>query len=398
MKCVTPEEVGFCPTRLARLGEVIKQQVESGIIPGAVVLLARFGKPVIFESFGYCDPAREVPMRRDSLFRLASLTKPITSVAAMILVERGMLSLDEPVARYLPEFDGLCCRSSAATPPIKVHDLLRHTSGFTYGDFGSGPIHESYRRLNVLDPQQTSSDLVEKLARIDLLYVPGSTFEYGMSTDVLGLIIERLLARDLQGALHDLVLAPMGLDDTGFLLSSRSQSRLAQPFRDQASGRMPWMPAFWESNVSPSWYSGGGGLLSSAHNYYAFLQTLLDDLVHDQGVLLSRATASWMVANHLPAQVNFGAYMPSLGALAPLPELGQGFGLGFLIRTHRGLNSLPGSVGDFSWAGISGTYAWVDPAEEMVCVFMMQAPDQRHHCRRLLRQLVYQALRGGKNL
>lgn len=393
INCVPPEQVGVCSKRLGRVSEIIGRDVEAGRIPGAVVLVARSGRPVLFEAFGEADPDTHLPMKKDSIFRLASLTKPMVSVAAMMLVERGDLSLDDALGQHIPELGDLrCLGDSGPARPVTIHDLLRHTSGFTYGEFGTGPVHQSYRDLDVLDCRQSPEGFIGKLAKIPLAYRPGTTFEYGVSTDVLGLVIERIRSQDLESALKHLIFAPLELGDSSFLLAKDSTTRLAQALRDRSTGQRPWIASYHDTEEWPNWYSGGGGLLSTAADYFVFLQALLDDLLRGRGRLLGRKTLAWMTSNHLPPGVAYGEYMPTLGAVAPMPERGQGFGLGFLVRVQQGRNSIPGSVGDFSWAGISGTYAWVDPVEDLVCVFMMQAPGERSRYRALMRQTVYQAL------
>jgi len=394
---VAPEEAGLCSIRLERLSDRISREVDERKIPGAVVLVARYGKIAFFREFGFSDPDARIPMAKDSLFRVASLTKPVTCTAALMLVEKGELLLDDPVSKYLAELKGVrvqgSVRQEASREPT-IHDLFRHTAGFTYGEFGSSAVHQTYRHLDVLDNAQTSQAMVEKLSGIPLVYEPATTFEYGMSTDVLGHAIERLTRKSLGELFKSSILDPLGLRDTGFILDDRYRSRLAQPARDPATATRPWMPVYNDSYVAPRWHSGGGGLLSTAYDYYAFMQILLDGGTANGRRLLASKSVSWMTSNHLPPGVSYGEYMPALGVMAPTPDRGQGFGLGFLVRLEEGRNSVPGSVGDFSWAGVSGTYAWADPREGLVAVLMMQAPGERTRYRALMRHLVYQALLG----
>jgi CubicO group peptidase (beta-lactamase class C family) len=396
---VAPEDVGLYPDRLRRLSDCISRDVDEDRIPGAVVLIARYGQVAFFEAFGFSDPDTRTPMSRDSLFRLASLTKPMTCAAAVMLVEKGELFLDDPLSKHIPEFEGL--RAQAGGPQKQrireatLHDLFRHTAGFTYGEFGTSAVHQSYRQLQVLDNAQTSREMAEKLSKIPLAYQPGTTFEYGMSTDVLGHIVERVTAQSLEDVLKSLILRPLGLSDTTFILDRRHHGRLAQASRDAATAVRPWMPVYHDSYDPPSWHSGGAGLLSTAHDYFAFLQMLLDGGTSHELRLLASKSVDWMVSNHLPPNVGYGEYMETLGMMSPTPERGQGFGLGFLVRLELGRNSVPGSIGDFSWAGVSGTYAWADPVERLVVVLMMQAPSERTRYRALMRQLVYQALLKG---
>lgn len=385
-----PEALGLCSRRLGQFAAFLQRDVDTGRLPGAVALIARHGQIGFFEAFGNQDPDTGQPMRHDSVFRLASLTKPITSVAALMLVEQGLLRLDQPIADYLPELAQPTVAGNQPGRPATVHDLLRHTAGFTYGEFGDGPIHARYRDLKLLDPAQTATEMIEKLARIPLLYPPGTTFEYGMSTDVLGHILERRSGCDLETLFRTLIFDPLGIMDTSFLIRPPLSPRLAQGRRD-AEGRRPWMPVFRDDETPPNWYSSGSGLVGTAHDYFLFLQNLLDGLTAAAG-LLAPKTLAWMTANHLADGVSYGTYMPALGLLSPQPERGQGFGLGFLIRLAPGLNSAPGSVGDFSWAGVSGTYAWADPAENLIAVLMTQAPQERDRLRAVTRQFVYQSL------
>lgn len=392
---VDPEQVGLCSIRLQRLSDRISREVDERKIPGAVILVARYGKIAFFREFGFSDPDTQIPMAKESLFRVASLTKPVTCTAAMMLVEKGELLLDEPISKYLPEFQGVRVQAATgqeASREPTIHDLFRHTAGFTYGEFGSGAVHQMYRHLDVLDSAQTSQEMAAKLSTIPLVYQPGTTFEYGMSTDLLGHAIERLTGESLGDLFKSLILEPLALRDTGFILDDRHRTRLAQPARDPATAARPWMPVYNDSYVAPRWHSGGGGLLSTAYDYYAFMQMLLDGGSANGRRLLASKSVDWMTSNHLPPDVSYGEYMPALGVMAPTPARGQGFGLGFLVRLEQGRNSVPGSVGDFSWAGVSGTYAWADPRERLVAVLMMQAPGERTRYRALMRHLVYQAL------
>lgn len=386
-----PETLGLCPRRLTQFGDFLRRDIETGRLPGAVVLIARHGQIGFFEAFGQQNPETGQPMQRESVFRLASLTKPITSVAALMLVEQGLLRLDQPLAEFVPEFAHLSVADGRPARPATLHDLLRHTAGFTYGEFGDGPVHARYRALNPLDPAQTAGEMIGKLAQLPLLYSPGTTFEYGMSTDVLGHILERRSGCDLETLFRTQIFAPLGMVDTSFLLRPPLAPRLAQAVRDP-DGRRPWMPVFRDDDTPPNWHSGGSGLVGTAQDYFLFLQNLLDGLTCAAPSLLAPKTLAWMTANHLADGIAYGAYMPALGLLSPQPERGQGFGLGFLIRLATGLNSAPGSVGDFSWAGVSGTYAWADPSEGLVAVLMTQAPQDRDRLRAVTRHFVYQAL------
>lgn len=392
---VSARDVGFCPDRLERLTAVIERDVAAHRIPGAVVLIARFGAIAYFQEFGFLNPDTGSKMTKDAVFRVASLTKPVTSVAALMQVELGELLLDEPVAKYLPEFETTRAQGKSplqhhAMPTIQ--DLFRHTAGFTYGEFGTSDIHKKYQQLDLLSGAQSSREMSAQLASLPLVYHPATVFEYGMSTDVLGHTVERLTGKSLDDVVTSQIAGPLGMRDTTFVLRAADHDRLAQPLRDGDAAQRPWMPVYGDSFEAPGWHSGGGGLLSTAYDYYVFMQALIDGGACGDRRLLSPKTVEWMTSNHLPPKLAFGEYMPALGMMAPMPERGQGFGLGFLVRTEVGRNAAPGSVGDFSWAGMTGTYAWADPVEGLVVVLMMQAPHERVRYRALMRQLVYQAL------
>ncbi|MDQ2857954.1 MAG: beta-lactamase family protein [Candidatus Eremiobacteraeota bacterium] len=399
------DEADFDGERLGRLSGVFRADVERGVIPGAVVLVARHGKIAYHEAFGFRDRAREAAMRRDSIFRGASMTKPLVAVAAMMLVEAGTLQLFAPISKYLPAFAGVQVgveevdRAGARTlrlePPLRepsVQDLLRHTAGFTYGPFGDSLVQRMYREANAADPRQSNAEMAATLARLPLAYQPGSTFEYGMSLDVLGAIVEAISGSDLREYVRERIAAPLAMSDTDFILAERDVDRLAEPHLDTTTGNNP-LRFLYDPARPPAWFSGGGGILTTAGDYARFAQMLLDGGTFDGGRLLSRKIVELMTCDHLPPGVGYGPFTRALGITAPLPELGQGFGLSMVVRKERGRNPNPGSIGDFSWSGISGTYWWADPREHLVAVLMLAAPTLRVHYRTVMRDLVYAALR-----
>jgi CubicO group peptidase (beta-lactamase class C family) len=400
-----PEEAGVSAERLARISATFNADVRAGKIPGAVVLLARRGRIVYFEAFGEQDPGKHLPMRRDAVFRIASMTKPVVAVAALMLMEEGRLALIEPVSDYLPELKDLEVAGAAsgmranagaklerARRAITLQDLLRHTSGLTYGPFGDSPVQRLYREHKLMDDQQTNAQMVSKLASLPLAYQPGTTFEYGMSTDVIGRVIEVVSGMDLQRFVTERIAAPLQLGDTGFVLGEHSLGRLALPHNDPVSGTQGVLFAY-DPARPPKWFSGGSGLLSTAANYARFCQMLLDGGELDGVRLLSRKSVELMTSDHLPKDASFGTFTQELGITAPLPEYGQGYGLGVGVRNEKGRSPVPGSVGDFYWGGALGTYFWVDPHEQLIGVLMLQEINmaKRTHYRSLLRNLVYQA-------
>jgi CubicO group peptidase (beta-lactamase class C family) len=406
-KASQPEAVGFSSERLKRLTSTFQADVDRGAIPGAVVLIARNGKVAYFKAFGFQDREKQVPMKTDAIFRIASMTKPFTSVAAMMLVEEGKLQLLDPVSVYLPEFKNLQVGLEKINPAtgnpelsleparreMTVHDLLRHTSGLTYGIFGKSLVKQAYNDAKLFEPGQTLAELVSKLSKLPLGSQPGTTWDYSMSTDVLGRIVEVVSGVSLDQFIADRIAKPIGLSDAGFYVSEEKAARVAQPQIDAATGKRPPMP---DVTKRPNWMSGGGGMVSTASDYVRFAQMMLNGGELDGVHLLSPRTVGFMTSDHLPPGIAFSP-VTLLGfhaqAFAPTPEDGQGFGLGFAVRNQAGRNPLPGSPGEFYWIGLYGTAFWVDPKEKLIAVLMIQIPPvQGVHYRSLLRNLVYQAL------
>lgn len=399
----SPAEAGFIPERLRRLADALARDVDDGKIPGAVVAVARHGKLAAHFAVGYRDREAGLAMPLDAVFRGASVTKPLAVAAALTLVDEGALQLATPVSRHLPALANLevgvetvasdGTRTLSRVPAeraITVQDLMRHTAGFTYGAFGDSLVQRAYRAANVMDLQQTNAEMVDKLAALPLAYQPGSTFEYGMSTDVLGAVVEVVAGKPLDRFLAERIAGPLGMPDTGFSLADAG--RLAHPQINPATGERPDLRGLFDPALPPRWFSGGGGIVTTALDYARFAQMLLDGGVFDGVRVLGRKTVEWMTSDHLPPDVGYGPFTPELGITAPFPWYGQGFGLGVSVRIDAGRSPNPGSVGDFSWSGISGTFFWADPQEGLVAVLMLQAPAVRVYYRSLMRALVYQAL------
>lgn len=398
-----PEDVGLSSQRLQRLTEAFTADVNAEKIPGAVILVARRGKVAYFQTFGFQDRAAGAAMKPDSVFRLASLTKPLTIVAALMLAEEGKVQLMDPVATYLPQLQNLQVGIEVqegsgerhltlepARRAVTVQDLMRHTSGMTYGIFGDSLVQRAYRAANTMDDQQTNAELIDKLAKLPLAFQPGAAFEYGMSNDVVGRIVEVRGGMDLNQFITQRIARPLGMTSTAFLLDESQTSRLAQP---QAKSGAPPLVIGYNPAKPPKWFSGGGGLLSTAEDYARFCQMLLNGGELDGVRILSRKSVELMTSNHLPPDVGYGAFTLELGLTAPLPQYGQGYGLGIGVRQEAGRSMVPGSVGDFYWGGATGPYFWVDPREQLVAVMMLQVADLqlRTHYRSLLRNLVYQS-------
>ncbi|HYD06932.1 MAG TPA: serine hydrolase domain-containing protein [Reyranella sp.] len=403
-KAQSPEEVGFVASRLKRLGDRIEEGVKKNEIPGAVILIARNGRIAMFEAYGFRDRDAKAPMKTDAIFRIASMTKPITSVAAMILVEEGKLTLADPVSRYIPAFadtkvavqkknpDGTV--ETALEPqfrPMTVHDLMRHTSGLTYGAAGSNPVKQSYLDMKVMDDNQTNAQMAEKLAKLALLYQPGTRWEYSMSTDVLGRVVEVASGMPLDKFIEDRITKPLKMGDTAFEASPDKKDRGARPQKEGPKNEVPNVP---EITLKSTWKSGGGGMVGTAADYARFIQMFANGGQLDGARILSRKTIDLMTADHLPPDIKMGDDMWRFEALEPSARMGQGFGLGFAVRNEQGRNPLPGSPNDYYWGGAWGTYFWHDPRERMYVVFMMQSRTARLPYRYLMRDLVYQALIG----
>lgn len=382
-----PEEIGLSSTRLEGLGAVLRGEVDRGRVPGAVALVARRGRLALFDSYGLRDPAVGAPMANDAIFRIYSMTKPITSVAAMMLWEEGKFLLSDPIEKFLPEFSAMAVvvesRGELGREPlgraITIQDLLRHTSGLTYEFRGPGPVQKMYMSAKVSGRSQSNADQVATLGNMPLLHQPGTRWEYGRSTDVVGRLVEVLSGQRLSEFFKQRILAPLGMVDTAFHVPERDHSRLAQAFAKDPDGGATVQ--LLEVRNAPNFESGGGGLVSTAGDYARFLQMLLNGGTLEGCRLLSRKTIELMTADHL-------------GAITGAPDLllpGYGFGLGFAVRMHTGIASEPGSVGEYFWGGLAGTTFWVDPAEQLFALMLIQAPGQRQYFRNLFRNLVYAA-------
>jgi CubicO group peptidase (beta-lactamase class C family) len=395
------EDVGLSSQRLSRLTETFQRDVDAGEIPGAVVLVARNGKIAYEKAFGYQNREDKIPMKSDAIFRIASMSKPITSVAVMMLAEEGKIDLAAPVSQYLPEFKDMKVASEAdpATRPMTVQDLLRHTSGLTYEFFAqNASVKQSYVDAKVFNFDQSLAEMVTKLTKLPLVHPPGTAWEYGMSTDVLGRIVEVTSGMGFDQFLQERIAKPLNLAATGFSINPSQAGNIAEAQVDRTTGKRPAMIIDNLTN-KPTWLSGGGGMVSTAEDYARFCQMLLNGGELNGLRLLSPKTVALMTSDHLPPGIKYNAdFIALLQDQAPTPEMGEGFGLGFLVRKELGHNPLPGSVGDFSWSGAHGTYFWVDPKEKLLAILMVQNPFdgsgllKSAHYRHEMRYLVYRAL------
>ena len=394
---VKPESVGMSGERLARIGTWLKAEVAAGKIPGAVVLVARDGKVAYQETIGKLDPQKGAPMTSDAIFRIYSMTKPITTVAAMILVEEGRLTLDAPVSRFIPEFakmqvgvektDAAGAKSLDLVPArraITMQDLMRHSSGLTYGFFGNSLVKKAYNDARIdAGGDTTNEEFAKKIATMPLHYHPGSTWDYSYSTDVLGRVVEVVAGKSLFAFMKERILEPLSMKDTSFYVPEPArQARLAEPFtEDRAIGEGV---GFNDPRVLKTAEPGGQGMVSTAADYARFLQMLLGGGKLDGRRIIGPKTLEYMTSDHLGTSVVAGPLY--------LPGPGYGFGLGFAVRKGAGESAAIAAAGEYNWGGAGGTAFWVDPKTRLFVVFMMQSPKQRTLYRPILRNMVYAAV------
>ena len=373
---------------------VFQSEIDTGRLPGAVLMLSRRGETALLESLGQQNPALGKPMTKESIFRIYSMTKPIVSVAVMMLVEQGKLLLGDPIAKHLPEYNyhkvmaldqTLVAPKRAAT----VQDLLRHTAGLTYEFMGLSAVQRQYAKAKISSRGRTNTEFSEALAEIPLMYEPGSVWAYSRATDVLGRLVEAVSGESLGAYLKAHIFEPLGMVDTGFSVPAKDHHRIAEPFAHDPDGGVPL--AIFDPREVPAMESGGGGLMSTMADYAQFLRLMQGRgaIQHANGStvrLLSSATVDFMTSDHL------GEIPPSAADRDNLLPIGHGFGLGFAVRTAAGVVNTPGSVGQYFWGGIAGTSFFVDPAKELFAIMMIQAPNQRDYYRPLFRNLVYACL------
>ncbi|UCG86889.1 MAG: beta-lactamase family protein [Gemmatimonadota bacterium] len=385
-----PADAGFSAERLERIRPAMQRYVDEGLTGGIVTMVARRGLLVHWETVGFRNIERQQALQLDDLFRICSMSKPITSVAVMMLVEDGEISLDDPVSQYLPALEDLRVYSSDGPVPltsaITIEDLLKHTSGFTYGPFGETPVDTLYRRADVFSGDL--QNLVEEVGELPLLGQPGSIWNYGVSTDVLGRVVEVVSGQPLDEFLKLRVFAPLGMQDTDFFVPPEKSSRFTTVYSTAADSSLVEGDASICGSYSarPPLLLGGGGLVSTAHDYIRFAQMLLNGGELDGHQLLSPETVDLMSTNRLPDElvpIRIGEWVVS----------GYGFGLGFSVLTDADATPVPDNNGVFRWLGYAATYFWIDPAEELIGLAMTQlAPNTHPELEAEFQTLVYEAL------
>src|SRR5438094_4882797 len=401
-----PEQVGMSSQKLAKIGQVLKKEADDGSFRGAVVMVARKGKLVYQDAVGMQTVSAK--MTPEAIFRIYSMTKPLVSVAAMMLVEDGVVQLTDPVSKYLPGFDKLqvsvpskdaAGNTTYTLVPqerqMTVQDLLRHTSGLAYGEITqNAPVKDGLERIGVFRKDMAyeartlaPAEQIEKMATVPLAFQPGTIWNYSLSVDMLGRVVERASGKRLADFLEARLFKPLKMKDSGFWVPAGKMPRLAESLeKDRFAGR--GFPLI-DVSAPPKNDSGGAGGVSTAADYLRFCQMMMNGGTLDGTRILSRTTVRLMTSDHLGS---FIIQNPQPGELL-LGTKGYSFGLGFAVRTGDGVAGVPGSAGEYMWAGYAGTYFWVDPKEEIAAVLMTQAPGaQRVYYRKLLKALVYQAL------
>ncbi len=365
-----PEDVGLSSAQLARIEATTRKYVESGLVPGAVMLVARRGKIAWTRTMGFRDRAAKDPMRADSIFRIYSMTKPMVSVAAMMLVEEGRMQVSDPVSKYIPEMgrmkvgvetteDGkTTLQLSDPAREMTIQDLMRHTSGLIYGTRGKSLVNAAYIEAKIGSRDVSNEEFVAKVAKLPLRFSPGDRWEYGVSTDVLGRVVEIVSGKTLGEFLNERIFTPLGMTDTAFHVSADKLNRAAQPW--QMPEAPPMTPRF-DVAEKPRFESGGGGLTSTIDDYLRFAIMVADGGEFAGKRLLGSKTVEFMTADHTGAR--------------PGRPPGLGFGLGFEVRTSVGDSGLPGSLGEYGWAGNAGTLFWIDPKEQLIAIYMVQVDD-----------------------
>ena len=390
------ETVGMASAKLARIRPVLQQLVDRQRIPGAIVVVARRGKVVLSETVGWRDVQARDPLQHDSILRFYSMTKPLTSVAAMMLVEQGQLELDVPVEKYVPEFEGLRvwvepegnrALQEDVHRPMTIRDLLRHTSGLTYGFFGSTAVDQQYRESGVLAPQDTAKEMIQKLSKIPLMYQPGTRFNYSVSTDVLGHVVERVSGMRLGAFLRQRVFDPLDMRDTGFHVPPDKVDRFANNYGPESGGdglkvidAVPTSPYL----RPPAYDSGGGGTVSTARDYLRFCQMLLEGGQLQGKRLLTAESVRLMTENQLPK----AAYPVTLNGRRD----GVGFGLGFSVVVEKTDHTRDAHLGEYGWGGAASTHFWISPRDELAVVALTQYMPFSFLLEETVKPLVYDAI------
>ena len=401
----SPESAGMSKAGFDRVEAHLKHRyIDAGRFPGAQMLVYRRGKVVHSAVQGFADVERKSPMKDDTIFRIYSMTKPITSVAFMMLFEEGRVALDEPVQKYIPEWNNLGVFQAGTLPafltkppsrPMLIVDLLRHTSGLTYGFQQRSNVDAAYRerRIEEIERPRTLQLMIDDLSRLPLEFSPGEAWNYSVSTDVIGYLIGKISGTPFDQFLRERIFNPLGMNDTDFFVPPDKAHRLAACYSSDGKGGMKLQddPTTSSFLSPPSFISGGGGLCSTAADYLTFCRALLSGGELDGVRLIGPKTLALMTSNHLPGGSDL--YTMSRSLFSEAAYNGIGFGLGLAVTMNPAQTLLPGSAGEYFWGGLASTAFWIDPAEELIAVFMTQLmPSSSYPIRRELRTMVYAAI------
>ena len=385
-----PEDVGLSSVRLERIAQVLRGEIDHGRMPGAVIAISRKGKLAYYESFGFLDKAAGTPMPKDAIFALASMTKPMAAVAALMLVETNDLLLNDPIGNYLPALKDMKVATATGTEPARrqptLQDMMRHTAGVTYGIQGTTDLHKRYPSGNVSDTM-SGPQFLETLGKLPLHYQPGTRWDYSFGLEVTGLAVEVVTKQRLGDFLQSRLFVPLGMVDTQFVVPASKAARIARPLPlDPETGK----PPTFRVPVKPWQFDCGGGCASgTAMDYTRFALMLLNKGTLGGTRILGRKTVEYMTADQLGADVD----VERLHNFAVEHIAGFGFGLGVAVRRQAGVAGVPGTPGEFLWSGAQGTMFWVDPKEELTVVYLANTPGPiRRHYRETIKTLVLQAI------
>src|SRR3982074_1504476 len=389
-----PASASFSRAKLQRVGDYIRNEIATSKIPGAIILIQQHGQPVYFESLGVRNVATKLPMTADTIFRLYSMSKPVTSVAAMMLVEEGKLSLDDPVSKSLPAFAdvkvGVGKRGEPAlvlepvNRPITIEDLSRHTSGLTYGFYGDSAVRKLYAQADLFNGDLDNAEFVERIAKLPLAEQPGTQWDYGHSTDVLGRVIEVVSGRSLFQFEKERLLDPLGMTDTAFYVADAAKRPLLAEAMPDDRFVSP-VAGIRDPMTLRRWQSGGAGMVGTIGDYARFAQMLLNGGTFEGRRYLKPDTIALMASDHIAPETK------SARAFYCHPGATSGFGLGFAVRTAVPPNT-QWPLGEYRWDGVAGTFFFIDPADDMFAIFMVQTPSQRGRIQLALKTLIYAAM------
>jgi CubicO group peptidase (beta-lactamase class C family) len=392
-KTVTPQELGFSDARLQRIAPVMQAYIDQGKLAGTLIMVARNGQIAYINAQGMMDKEAKKPMREDTIFRIYSMTKPITAVAAMTLWEQGKFHMNDPISKYLPEFEKMKVYVSGAgeemivedaNQPIRVIDLFTHTAGFSYGFTGS-EVDNLYRKLLQKPDELKRSNILSKVADLPLSHQPGTAWQYGVSTDILGFLVEKISGKKLGDYLQETVFGPLEMQDTGFFVPADKVDRFAQIYTANKQGQTVVMKnePLGDFLSDPDIHNAGGGMVSTLHDYFTFAQMLLNGGEINGTRILGRKTVEYLTSNHLPENlIPFEAKSP-----------GEGFAMAMSVTVDPNMSLFMNSKGTYGWAGLASTHFRIDPEEKLIVIAMAQfMPTAFHRYNEDLRNLVYQAL------